>query len=217
MKKKDEMKLKVIVISSSRANEEEPEIVIQLFENGLNTFHLRKPKFSTRELRNYILQIPVKFHSRIIIHSHHILARKFNLKGVHLTKVHQRNKFKTWLTLKLLKIKIPDLIITTSYSRLSNLFEEARPFDYVFLSPIFDSLSSKYQSGFSEQRLKAAMLKTPCHVVARGGIEISSVEKVKEIGFSGLALYSAIWKKKDPLLEFKQFMKKCQDLGIDVE
>ena len=209
--------MKIVVISSSRVYDEEPKIVCTLFENGLNTFHLRKPKFSTKELKNFILQIPKEYHHKIIIHSHHNLALKFYLKGIHLTKSHQRNKIKTWLMLRILKIKRPGLLITTSYSKLSSLFEEDKRLDYVFLSPIFDSLSSKYQSGFTEQRLKTMMTKTTHKVVARGGIEISSIQKVNEIGFTGMALYSALWKKQDPIEEFNRVMQKCQELGITVE
>lgn len=209
--------MKIIVISSSRKSEEEPQMVCELFENGLQTFHLRKTKFSTRELKNYILQIPSQYHDRIVIHSHHNLAFKFKLRGIHLTKSHLGNKLKTWIIIHLLKIKRPHLIVSTSFSKLSNLYDTDVNYDYVFLSPIFDSLTSKYQSGFTEQSLKTVMAKTKFTVIARGGVDIDSIQKVNEIGFHGIALYNAIWRKQDPVSEFIRIQKKIQELGITQE
>ena len=209
--------MQLIVISSSQKVENETAIVTELFENGLKAFHLRKPNFSTKDLKNYIKSIPSQYHNRIIIHSHHKIARTFDLKGIHLTKTHKNKKFKTWLTLQLIKAKNPNILITTSYDKLASILDDEEKFSYVFLSPIFDSLTSKYQSGFSEGGLKGALKKTSHRVIARGGIEISNIEKVNEIGFAGMALYSAIWKKNDPLNEFIRIIEKCHELKIDIE
>ena len=209
--------MKLIVISSATTLTDEASMVTTLFENGLGTFHLRKPKHSTRGLREFILQIPTKFHNRIVIHSHHNLAHRFDLKGIHLTKIHRNKKIKTWFSIKLLKMRKPHIIITSSHKRLASLFDEERNPDYVFLSPVFDSFTSKYQSGFTEHSLKAAMEKTPFQVVARGGVDINYIQKVNDIGFAGMALYSGIWKKSDPVSEFIRIVEKCNELGIKIE
>lgn len=206
--------MKIIVISSSDTSDLEPSIVTQLFENGLDIFHLRKPKLSTRELRDYIKQIPKGYHSRIVIHSHHKLARKFNLMGVHITKSHKKRKIRTWLRLKLLRIKNPSLVVSTSFRTIASLFEEDFKYTYVFLSPVFDSLTHKFQSGFSQHSLRAALDKTQHKVIARGGIDINSIEKVNELGFEGMALYSSIWKSSDPVQQFIAVRERCVELGI---
>ena len=164
-------------------------------------------------------KIPAHFHDRIILHSHHKLARKYNLKGIHLTKTHIKKRFRTWLTIKLIQIKNPGIIITTSFNNIGQLFEKEHRhnYDYVFLSPIFDSLNSKFQGGFTEHSLKSAIQKTSFEVIARGGVDITSVDKASLIGFNGLAFYSAIWKKKDPLAEFNNIVEKFQELKIPIE
>src|SRR4051812_14871094 len=107
--------MKLIIISSSSAIiENETLLITKLFEAGLETFHLRRHKLSTKKMKEFIKQIPEHFHNRIIIHSHHKLARKFKLKGIHLTKSHKKNRLQTWLTLKLLKLRNPNAIVTTS-------------------------------------------------------------------------------------------------------
>ena len=209
--------MKIIVISNSEPLEDEGRILTKLFENGLETLHLRKPKYSTRQLRKLIASIPDHFHDRIIIHSHHNLSRKFKLKGIHMTKSHKRRPFWKWLNEKILKIKNPNALITTSHSRISSLFEEEEKYDYIFLSPVFDSLSGKYQSGFTEHGLRSAISKTEFKVIARGGVDINCIEKAKDIGFEGIALYTSIWKKPDPVKEFNEIVERCKQLGIKVE
>jgi thiamine-phosphate pyrophosphorylase len=211
--------MKLIVISSSSTIENEAQIITNLFEAGLETFHLRKHKLSTKKTKDLIKSIPLHFHNRIIIHSHHKLAYKFNLKGIHLTKTHIKQKIKTWLIIKIIRLKNPEINITTSYSNIGQLLNinQRREYSYVFLSPIFDSLSSKFQGGFTEHSLRSAIQKTTLKVVARGGIDISAIEKGNAIGFDGLAFYSSIWKKKDPVAEFNKIVEKYQELKIPIE
>lgn len=210
--------MKLILISNSGMLENESSIVTQLFEAGLECFHLRKPKQSTREIKKYIQEIPEHFHSRIVLHTHHKLARKFNLKGIHLTKTHKRRKFKTWLTVRLIQLRHPQIAITTSMNSIGQLLDPGEfPYSYVFLSPIFDSLNGKFQGGFTEHSLRSALSKTKYKVIARGGIEIDTIEKANNLGFDGLGFYSAFWNKKDYVQEFNKIVEKFEELKIPIE
>ena len=40
-----------------------------MFENGLETLHIKKPDFSKKQLNNYLELIPKKHHNKIVIHS----------------------------------------------------------------------------------------------------------------------------------------------------
>jgi thiamine-phosphate pyrophosphorylase len=211
--------MKLIVISSSNPVEDEIKIVTQLFEAGLETFHVRKHKLSTKKMKEFIKAIPKHFHNRIVIHSHHNLASKFDLKGIHLTKTHKKRKWRTWLILKLIRLKNPDIILTTSYSTIGQILEKNQDYDYnyVFLSPIFDNFNSKFQGGFTEHSLKSALQKTSLQIVARGGVDINSIEKANQIGFAGLAFYSSIWRKTNPLEEFNLIIEEFQERKISIE
>jgi thiamine-phosphate pyrophosphorylase len=211
--------MKLIVISSSGILENEAQLITGLFEAGLESFHLRKHKLSTKATKELLNAIPEHFHNRIIIHSHHNLARKYNLRGIHLTKTHIKQKYKTWFTIKLIQLKNPSIIITSSFNNIGQLFEtnHNHTYSYIFLSPIFDSLNSKFQGGFTEHSLKSAIQKTSTKVIARGGVDINAIEKAHKIGFDGLAFYSAIWKKKEPIAEFNKIVEKFQELNIPIE
>src|ERR1019366_10678762 len=115
--------MRLIVITSSRSIPNEASVLTSFFEKGLPTLHLSKPNYSTPKMAKLIRNIPEKFHNRIIIHSHHNLMFKLNLKGVHLTKKHKKRKLSTWFMLKLLKSRKPEFITTTSYTKLANILE----------------------------------------------------------------------------------------------
>ena len=203
--------MKLIIISSPKKNTSEPEIVTQLFKNGLEIFHLRKPGFSQKELEEYLNLIPGEFFNRIVIHSYHKLAVKYNLRGIHLTRRHRRQKFKTWLKIKYVKSKNPDITITASFHSLESLFEDQSNYDYVFLSPVFDSISKgNYQAKFSGHNLEVILSKTQQKVIALGGVNIDKIDKIKEMNFVGMALHGAIWESKDPVEAFRNINKACQ-------
>jgi len=211
--------MKIIVISNSKNLENETVMITKLFESGLETLHLRKHKLSTNKMRLFIKAIPEHFHNRIIIHSHHNLARRFKLKGIHLTKAHKRKRLKTWFSIRLIKLTHPDILITTSFNNIGQLFDhnEHYHYDYVFLSPVFDSLSSRFQSGFTEYSLTSALQKTEYKVIARGGVDEHAIEKANRIGFTGLAFYSSIWKKPDPIIEFNRIIERFRELNIPID
>lgn len=211
--------MKLIIISNSNPIDNEVQLITKLFEAGLETFHIRKHKLSTKKMKDLIAAIPSHFHNRIVIHSHHNLARKFKLKGIHLTKTHKKRKWHTWFILKLIRLKNPNIILTTSYNTIGQILatNQEYEYNYVFLSPIFDNFNSKFQGGFTEHSLRSALQKTSLKIVARGGIDIEVIDSAKKMGFAGLAFYSSIWKKKDPVEEFNKVVEKFQELNIPIE
>jgi thiamine-phosphate pyrophosphorylase len=210
--------MKLLVLTPSTGDVVlETIIATKLFENGLETFHLRKPRFSTREMTEYLDKIPVQFHTRIVIHSHHALAMQYKLKGIHLTRTHLRRKVRLWINLKMIRFKQPNITISTSFRKLASLYEEENNYDYVFLSPIFDSISGKFQAGFNEHSLKAAIHKTSFKIIARGGVDASKLESIQEIGFSGLILNSALWTSPDPVQAFVDVLDTFKRLELPLE
>lgn len=198
--KNDKMSFKFIVISPSELLPDEQTVLTDLFSNGLNLFHLRKPAFSKKKMEQYIQQIPEKFYSKIVIHSHYELTLKYNLKGIHLTENTRKNKLNT-----LLKNKS----ISASFHNLQDLQSHRRMYDYVFLSPIFNSLSKKnYKSNFDLNDVEYILnsfrkrKKYIPQVIALGGIEIDNINLVKQAGFSGAAVLGAIWESKNPFQAF---------------
>jgi len=209
--------MKLVLISPSEKKESEIPFLLNMFEQGLPTYHLRKTKFSTKELQNFLTEIPAKYHSRIVIHTHHELAMKFNLKGVYISRSHKKRKTRTWFRMQWFKFRKRELQLSATVRHTENLLDYKPNYDYVLLSPVFDSLSGNFQAGFTEFNIKSALRNTKYQVLARGGISVDKIQKVHEMGFAGAAFYSSIWKTKNPVQEFLKVKAKFAELNFPME
>lgn len=205
--------MKLIVFSPNKSISNETEWVTALFQNGLEIYHLKKPHFTSKRLSEYIQRIPKDYHNRIVIHSHHSLIKKFNLKGIHFPSKDRQNKFKTWWTIRTLsRKKRKRMTISTSFHNTTQLDLYDNKYDYVFLSPVFDSITKKeYQSGFKEFSLSNSLSHTNYKVIALGGIDFSRVDAIKRMGFYGCALLGSIWTSVNPTESFIKVREKCEN------
>ena len=174
-----------IVITSPSFFDGEANEIERLIEAGVDTIHLRKPYSGIDDCRRLLDSLSPDCLARIVVHDHFPLCREYGLKGVHLNI---RNGL------------IPDNH-QGSVSRSCHSFEEVRQYidlsDYVFLSPIFDSVSkNEYKSAFPLSALQEA---SSCgiinrKVVALGGITLSNIPTVRSLGFGGVACLGDIWR-----------------------
>lgn len=174
----------LIVITPPYRVPDEERIVNRLFENGLHLLHLRKPGAEREIFEGFIQKIEPRFRERIVVHDHFDLAEAYGLRGIHL-KSNRTGSFSG----------------RERYASVSvscHTFEEidALPFtpDYVFLSPVFDSISKQgYKSAFSPETLKEGLKKTTVPVVALGGITADNAATCRKLGFRGIALLGYLW------------------------
>jgi thiamine-phosphate pyrophosphorylase len=210
--------MKLFVISPTKDNPDERTLITKMFESGLTTLHLRKPKYSTSQMSDYIKDIPEHFHNRIVIHSHHQLALKFNLKGIHFTSTHMKKKWKYWFVRQRLKLKLGTLSKSRSYSRLPQVYEtEEYNFDYFFLGTLFNSLTGGFYSGFYQEGVTAAVKNSGKKFVARGGTTPDSVKKTNDLGFYGIAFNSYLWDAENPYQNFMKILEAFRSNGIELE
>src|SRR5688572_24523039 len=59
----------IIVISSPEAVINEHQIIHQLFEEGMDQFHIYKPHFTNEQTEDFVQQIFPQYHSRISLHA----------------------------------------------------------------------------------------------------------------------------------------------------
>jgi thiamine-phosphate pyrophosphorylase len=207
--------MKIVAISPPFNFTKEIEVITGLFENGLQTYHIRKPLYRKARLRDFLEKVPTEFRNRIIIHSHHSLIRSFNLQGVHYTEKDLEPTFRNWYRERSLASRIKKLVRTTSHKKLASLYEKSdMPFEYVFLMPVFDPITGNYQSGYYEQGIKAAIQKTGKKIIVMGGVNIEKIEKINELGFYGMGLSACLWDKEDPVKEYIKITRRCSELGI---
>ena len=121
----------------------EAEAVTALLEAGAWRVHVRKPAAGSDSIARLLEHIPAALYSRISLHDHHELAARFGVGGVHLNS---RNP------------SVPDGfggLVSRSCHSISELSQYGPVCDYMFLSPVFDSISkSGYTSRFSLEEIR---------------------------------------------------------------
>ena len=204
--------MKLIVFSATTPVKDEAAVITALFEAGLESFHLRKSRFSHRQMKDLINSLPEQFHNCIIIHSHHYLALAYNLKGIHLTRKHLMHPLLAWLKVFLFRIKKPNLIATASLHSTAAL-SGRRYCSYIFLSPVYDSISKKsYYGAFNLKKLGEEVAKSRIPVIALGGITPDKLPEVKQMNFAGAALSGAVWTSDNPVEVVKQALQQAGTL-----
>ena len=176
--------MKLIILTPPDFFVEEDKIINSLFEEGLDLLHLRKPDSEPVYSERLLTLLPEEYHKQIVVHDHFYLKEEFNLKGIHLNS---RNP------------KAPEGYkghLSRSLHSLDELRNERKDYDYVFLSPIFDSISkSSYHAAFDEATLKQAHEEglIDKNVMALGGITIDNMNKIREYGFGGVVILGDLW------------------------
>lgn len=206
--------MRIIVFSDSRKDDTEPVIVTQMFQNGLETFHLNKPRFTEELYEEYLDAIPEEYHPRIFIHQFHSYILKYKLAGIYH---HRRrgmekdylHRLQMWWYYK----RRPDMKTSCSFSKLSSLYEVKETFDHVLLRPVFGSKSEgNYHSAFPETGLMEGLKKTHHNIIAFGGTAYDKIETVFKLGFKGFAIKGGLWKTNDPFAEFMRIKEKVAEL-----
>ena len=213
--------MELVVLSAPEDVNDEIDIIKGFFEFGLQRFHLRKPFFSASQTEYIIKQLPEHHYSKIVLHEHHHLADKYKLGGIHFTQKHFKwnasgmRSFSTMIKPKEGKT------ISASFHSLSEVSENAGNYNYLFLSPVFDSISKKnYPGSFELTKLKEffQQYKMSCSTVERakviglGGVKIENISIALDVGFDGVALFGTLWmqkKSEDIMNTFQQFMQNC--------
>ncbi len=177
-----------------------------LLDDEIDYFHLRKPNFDVHQLKDFISRINVDLHYKIVIHSHYHLINVFDLAGINLNK---KSLNQLELADEVDQCFIQPLVVknrqiqvnrTTPYivSYSAHSIDEINqlPFEtsYVFLSPIFNSISKpNYPSTFNLDELKTQLKTVNTKVIALGGVEPKHYNNIKQLGFSGYARLGSYW------------------------
>ena len=164
----------------------EASFIVRLLDESFDRVHIRKPDADARAVAQLIEGVPEEYRSRLVLHDHHALAEPYGLGGIHLN---YRNP-------------VAPAGFQGTVSRSCHSLDEVRAWKprcaYVFLSPIYDSISKQgYRSAFSKQTLLKASAEgiIDQQVVALGGVTYQRLAEVEQLGFGGYAMLGEAWKK----------------------
>lgn len=177
--------MKLIIMSSPDFFVEEDKIISNLFDKGMDIFHLRKPASEPVYSERLLTLLPREYCKQIVVHDHFYLKEEYGLRGIHLN---QRNPE-------------PPKGYKGHISRSCHSIEELRlyrkKFDYVIFSPAFDGttpddLLSAFSPAVLKQAAKDGLIDKK--VMAMGGINCDNIRRLKDLGFGGVVVGSDVWK-----------------------
>ena len=176
--------MKLIIISPPHYFKGEAEAVNALMARAQFTLHLRKPNTETNALRTLINAIEPCYHSRLVLHDGFELSGEFSLQGLHLNR---RNSLAPQHFKGTISCSCHSWEEVEAYSTLV---------DYLFISPLFDSLSkANYHQAFTHKELLEAQRRGLINtkVVGLSGITPDQLQYLYSLGFGGVAVIGSIW------------------------
>ena len=176
--------MKAIAITLPDIIDGDASLIVRALQKGYDRVHLRKPSASVEEIMGIIEKIPHEYRDRVTLHEHHILAEIFGLGGIHLNR-----RFSD------IPANFKGLISRSCHS-LEEIAIYKNQCDYLFLSPIYDSISKAgYCSNFSADELAQACRNgiIDSRVYALGGVTRDKFPELENWGFGGGAMLGSVW------------------------
>jgi thiamine-phosphate pyrophosphorylase len=196
----------LVVISNPSAIADEAIIINELFDVGMQLFHLRKPGYSKDELRELLNKINPQHYSKIALHQYHEMANDFGITRIHLTEKNRSELNDD----ELRKLKEAN-ILSTSVHSIESYKTLSKQFDYAFFGPVFNSISKQGYTAVVDNEFNLSGIKTSTKIIAIGGINEENINKVFDMGFDGVALLGAIWQAPvDVVTNLKKIMNRCR-------
>jgi len=193
----------MIVITNPVRLKNETETINNLFINGLEVLHIRKPDINLNDLRQLIENIDTKYHQQLVLHQHHELAPEFGINRLHFTEKTRPEFEKSISSLN----KNTEWLFSTSVHNMADFNTLPNAFEYAFLSPVYNSISKpSYKACFSDFEAIKSRTNVTAKLIGLGGINSTNCRQTIEAGFDDVALLGVIWQADDAIAEFK----KCQ-------
>ncbi len=99
----------IIVITPEEIVPNETEIINELFQEGLDLLHIRKPFINSEELANFIQKIDSEFHHQLVLHSHYDLAKDFKISRFHFKEADRQNNLFKSFTDQIISTSVHDI------------------------------------------------------------------------------------------------------------
>ncbi|MEA1851330.1 thiamine phosphate synthase [Chryseobacterium sp. MHB01] len=192
----------IIIITPEKIVPNETEVINELFQEGLDLLHIRKPVMNLEEMKDFIQKINSEFHHRLVLHSHYDLAESYNISRHHFREIDRHNE---------LYKSLRDKTISTSVHDIETFNELSENWKYAFISPVFPSISKKGY-GKDSEILNDIKKRDNSNVklIALGGIHEDNIHIISDSNLDGVALLGAIWENNQPI----EIFKKCRQVVL---
>lgn len=179
------LSMKLILLSYPTFFKREVELVTHWMQNYSFVYHLRKPEATDGGYERFLNEIPERFHPRIVLHGAYQLQQNYAVGGIHFS-TKNRTEYVD-VTARGTK--------STSCHSVGEVKNLDGAYDYVFLSPIFESISKQgYVGSLNADEVRTYLSESrKSQVIALGGIDEKSISKLQPFGFEGMAVLGGVW------------------------
>lgn len=191
----------ILVITPELIVPNETDFINQMFQEGLDLLHIRKPWISRNEMIEFITQIDESFYTQLVLHTYYDLGKEFTISRFHFREIdRQEEMYKSFAKENTISTSVHDI---KTYNTLEKEWE------YAFISPFFPSISKKGYGLNSTIKEEIKHRNNPdVKLIALGGIHQDNIYEVFDSDADGAALLGAIWESGEPLKVFK----KCRNV-----
>jgi thiamine-phosphate pyrophosphorylase len=184
-------------------------VVCRILQQSSATVHLRKPGRTGGQIAEYLNQVPVSYHPRIMVHGHPGLLDRFDVMGIHFS---ERERTHCLPRLRQLRLAQPGRRFSSAFHRIADIPEDDGLLDYILLSPIFDSISKPgYRAAFDPSDLRRFLSRTKHTVIALGGLDAQRAAAAAALGFEGIAVLGAVWQALSPEQAARRLSTVCEE------
>lgn len=192
----------ILVITPELKVRNEVNTINQMFLDGLDLLHIRKPHMAQQEMIDYLSKIDALFYPQVVLHTHYDVGRDFGISRFHFREIDRlEEKHRSFIGENIISTSVHDI---TTYNALEKEWE------YAFISPLFPSISKK---GYGENSTVLESIKyrknPDVKLIALGGIDLARIQEALDAGADGVALLGAVWESEEPINTFKKCRKNA--------
>jgi thiamine-phosphate pyrophosphorylase len=183
--------MKLILVTGDAGLSTSKDVLKSALDKGFWRIHLRVYDAQRNELRNFLTEFDEDHLRRIVIHDHYDLCNEFPLAGIHLQSTSKDQP----LTEKFNSV-------STSAHSIDEICDNR--FNYLFLGPVYDSISK--QGYLRNDALMKFPLGPSTPVFAIGGVKPQHLQELSEKGFQGAAILGGIWNSGEPFKMIENYI-----------
>lgn len=182
--------MEIIAITQPYFFAGESDAITEMLGGGaVDRVHLRKPDSTVAEMSALISAIPDALRPRLTLHDHFELGRRYGVGGLHLNS-RNPNCPPEW-----------NGLVSRSMHTIDELRTLAHGYDYVFISPVYPSISKPgYKPEFTISQLRPYLGE---RIYALGGVTPGRLDELESAGFGGAAMLGALWKARIDESQFR--------------
>jgi len=185
--------MRIVVISPESADPREVRAIEGFFGAGLESYHVRKPSWTSDALESWLRLLPREWRPRIVLHQHRPLAGRLGLGGTH-----DRDDGDT---------PAPPGCSRSCHA-IASLRRHLPRYGSLFFGPVFASLTKPGYGpapGFPWDDLRSVLrsrTSAEARVLAIGGVTAAGLGRCRELEFDGAAVLGAVWNEQDPVAAY---------------